>query len=163
MLRVTVLALSPLAPENRHLMTARLGPAFSGSPPILLVPQDYGLLQLEEGATGHSFRAVLCVMLLLCYHTFLTFVLGTGNVNIEEAERLLKPYLNRYPKVRPTPAGHPQSHQYLVDPLGSSRVSLQGAIFLFFAGRIEAIKGNIDAVSDVGLSWGIPPSKKLDT
>ncbi|XP_031234034.1 tetratricopeptide repeat protein 39A isoform X8 [Mastomys coucha] len=92
--------------------------------------KDYGLLQLEEGATGHSFRAVLCVMLLLCYHTFLTFVLGrrpsvqdgrfrgTGNVNIEEAERLLKPYLNRYPK---------------------------GAIFLFFAGRIEAIKGNIDA------------------
>ncbi|KAH0519767.1 Tetratricopeptide repeat protein 39A [Microtus ochrogaster] len=83
---------------------------------------DYGLLQLEEGATGHSFRAVLCVMLLLCYHTFLTFVLGrrpgTGNVNIEEAEKLLKPYLNRYPK---------------------------GAIFLFFAGRIEAIKGNIDA------------------
>uniref|UniRef100_A0A2K6MJX8 Tetratricopeptide repeat domain 39A n=3 Tax=Rhinopithecus TaxID=542827 RepID=A0A2K6MJX8_RHIBE len=80
--------------------------------------KDYGLLQLEEGASGHSFRAVLCVMLLLCYHTFLTFVLGTGNVNIEEAEKLLKPYLNRYPK---------------------------GAIFLFFAGRIEVIKGNIDA------------------
>uniref|UniRef100_A0A2K6UVP0 Tetratricopeptide repeat domain 39A n=1 Tax=Saimiri boliviensis boliviensis TaxID=39432 RepID=A0A2K6UVP0_SAIBB len=80
--------------------------------------KDYGLLQLEEGASGHSFRAVLCVMLLLCYHTFLTFVLGTGNVNIEEAEKLLKPYLNRYPK---------------------------GAIFLFFSGRIEVIKGNIDA------------------
>ncbi|XP_037356373.1 tetratricopeptide repeat protein 39A isoform X8 [Talpa occidentalis] len=80
--------------------------------------KDYGLLQLEEGASGHSFRAVLCVMLLLCYHTFLTFVLGTGNVNIEEAEKLLKPYLKRYPK---------------------------GAIFLFFAGRIEAIKGNVDA------------------
>nr|XP_037855738.1 tetratricopeptide repeat protein 39A isoform X3 [Chlorocebus sabaeus] len=82
--------------------------------------KDYGLLQLEEGASGHSFRAVLCVMLLLCYHTFLTFVLGTGNVNIEEAEKLLKPYLNRYPK---------------------------GAIFLFFAGRIEVIKGNIDAAT----------------
>lgn len=41
-----------------------------------LSPQDYGLLQLEEGASGHSFRAVLCVLLLLCYHTFLTFVLG---------------------------------------------------------------------------------------
>ncbi|XP_077005811.1 tetratricopeptide repeat protein 39A isoform X3 [Tamandua tetradactyla] len=79
--------------------------------------KDYGLLQLEEGASGHSFRAVLCVMLLLCYHTFLTFVLGTGNVNIEQAEKLLKPYLKRYPK---------------------------GAIFLFFAGRIEAIKGNVD-------------------
>ncbi|XP_049731144.1 tetratricopeptide repeat protein 39A isoform X4 [Elephas maximus indicus] len=82
--------------------------------------KDYGLLQLEEGASGHSFRAVLCVMLLLCYHTFLTFVLGTGNVNIEEAEKLLKPYLKRYPK---------------------------GAIFLFFAGRIEVIKGNIDAAT----------------
>ncbi|KAB1268011.1 Tetratricopeptide repeat protein 39A [Camelus dromedarius] len=79
--------------------------------------KDYGLLQLEEGASGHSFRAVLCVLLLLCYHTFLTFVLGTGNVNTEEAEKLLKPYLKQYPK---------------------------GAIFLFFAGRIEAIKGNID-------------------
>uniref|UniRef100_A0A2R9AI07 Tetratricopeptide repeat domain 39A n=1 Tax=Pan paniscus TaxID=9597 RepID=A0A2R9AI07_PANPA len=91
--------------------------------------KDYGLLQLEEGASGHSFRSVLCVMLLLCYHTFLTFVLGTGNVNIEEAEKLLKPYLNRYPK---------------------------GAIFLFFAGRIEVIKGNIDAVSDggPGRGWG---------
>ncbi|XP_038307948.1 tetratricopeptide repeat protein 39A isoform X7 [Canis lupus familiaris] len=79
--------------------------------------KDYGLLQLEEGASGHSFRAVLCVLLLLCYHTFLTFVLGTGHVNVEEAEKLLQPYLKRYPK---------------------------GAIFLFFAGRIEAIKGNVD-------------------
>uniref|UniRef100_A0A8C4YH00 Tetratricopeptide repeat domain 39A n=1 Tax=Gopherus evgoodei TaxID=1825980 RepID=A0A8C4YH00_9SAUR len=59
----------------------------------------------------------LCTMLLLCYHTFMTFVLGTGKGNVEEAERLLKPYLARYPK---------------------------GAIFLFFAGRIETIKGNID-------------------
>lgn len=32
---------------------------------------------------------------------------GTGNVNIEEAEKLLKPYLNRYPKVRATAAGNP--------------------------------------------------------
>ncbi|OXB78966.1 UNVERIFIED_CONTAM: hypothetical protein H355_013846 [Colinus virginianus] len=43
---------------------------------------------------------------------------GTGKGNVEEAERLLKPYLARYPK---------------------------GAIFLFFAGRIETLKGNIDA------------------
>lgn len=65
------------APENRHLMAARLALLSLGThPACLLVPQDYGLLQLEEGATGHSFRAVLCVMLLLCYHTFLTFVLG---------------------------------------------------------------------------------------
>lgn len=68
MLRVIVLAPPPLALESRHLVGAH--------PACLLVSQDYGLLQLEEGATGHSFRAVLCVMLLLCYHTFLTFVLG---------------------------------------------------------------------------------------
>ncbi|XP_029473733.1 tetratricopeptide repeat protein 39A isoform X2 [Rhinatrema bivittatum] len=79
--------------------------------------KEYGLAQLQEGASLHSFRAVLCTMLLLCYHTFLSFVLGTGMGNIEEAEELLQPYLKRYPK---------------------------GAIFLFFAGRIEEIKGNID-------------------
>ncbi|KAM4022366.1 tetratricopeptide repeat protein 39A isoform 2-T2 [Anomaloglossus baeobatrachus] len=79
--------------------------------------KDYGLTQLQEGAVDHSFRALLCTLLLLCYHTFLSFVLGTGKGDIEEAEKLLEPYLIRYPK---------------------------GAIFLFFAGRIEEIKGNID-------------------
>uniref|UniRef100_A0A8C5R6Y5 Tetratricopeptide repeat domain 39A n=1 Tax=Leptobrachium leishanense TaxID=445787 RepID=A0A8C5R6Y5_9ANUR len=79
--------------------------------------KGYGLSQLQEGASAHSFRALLCTLLLLCYHTFLSFVLGTGKGNIEEAEKLLQPYLSRYPK---------------------------GAIFLFFAGRIEEIKGNID-------------------
>ncbi|NXS68235.1 TT39A protein, partial [Pandion haliaetus] len=80
--------------------------------------KEHGLMQLQEGASSYSFRSVLCTMLLLCYHTFMTFVLGTGKGNVEEAERLLKPYLARYPK---------------------------GAIFLFFAGRIETLKGNIDA------------------
>ncbi|XP_075472429.1 tetratricopeptide repeat protein 39A isoform X2 [Ascaphus truei] len=79
--------------------------------------KDYGLTQLQEGSSLLSFRALLCTLLLLCYHTFLSFVLGTGNGNIEEAEKLLQPYLKRYPK---------------------------GAIFLFFAGRIEEIKGNVD-------------------
>ncbi|XP_061488935.1 tetratricopeptide repeat protein 39A isoform X1 [Rhineura floridana] len=78
---------------------------------------EHGLRQLQEGASVYSFRSVLCTMLLLCYHTFMTFVLGTGKGNVEEAEKLLKPYLARYPK---------------------------GAIFLFFAGRIETIRGNID-------------------
>lgn len=35
-----------------------------------------------------------------------------------------------------------------VNPHRPTCVSLQGAIFLFFAGRIEAIKGNVDAVSN---------------
>ncbi|KAJ8357705.1 hypothetical protein SKAU_G00204990 [Synaphobranchus kaupii] len=80
--------------------------------------KECGLQQLEEGAATPTFRAFLCSMLLLCYHTFMSFILGTGDGDVGEAERLLKPYLEKYPK---------------------------GAIFLFFAGRIEVIKGNLDA------------------
>ncbi|KAK6468863.1 tetratricopeptide repeat protein 39A-like [Huso huso] len=79
--------------------------------------KEYGLAQLQEGASSLNLRSLLCTMLLLCYYTFLTFILGTGDDDISEAERLIKPYLSRYPK---------------------------GAIFLFFAGRIEEIKGNIN-------------------
>uniref|UniRef100_A0A4W3IZU0 Tetratricopeptide repeat domain 39A n=1 Tax=Callorhinchus milii TaxID=7868 RepID=A0A4W3IZU0_CALMI len=80
--------------------------------------KEYGLVQLQEGASTHNFRALLCTMLLLCYHTFMSFVLGTGEGDVDDAERLLQPFFERYPK---------------------------GAIFLFFTGRIEEIRGNIDA------------------
>ncbi|KAM9312978.1 tetratricopeptide repeat protein 39A-like [Gastrophryne carolinensis] len=79
--------------------------------------KDYGLSQLHEGASSYNLRSLLCAMLLLCYYTFLSFILGIGEEDITEAESLLQPYLNRYPK---------------------------SAIFLFFAGRIEEIKGDID-------------------
>uniref|UniRef100_A0A7N8X2E1 Zgc:158403 n=1 Tax=Mastacembelus armatus TaxID=205130 RepID=A0A7N8X2E1_9TELE len=59
--------------------------------------KEYGLSLLHDGATGLNLRSMLCALLLLCYYTFLTFILGSA-----------------------------------------------GAIFLFFAGRIEEIKGNID-------------------
>lgn len=75
----------------------------------------------------------------------------------EAAEALPEPI----PQGETSPCWALPPHQYPVDPPGSSRVSLQGAIFLFFAGRIEAIKGNIDAVSDVGLSWGIPAQQDV--
>ncbi|XP_075758490.1 tetratricopeptide repeat protein 39A-like isoform X2 [Pelodiscus sinensis] len=78
--------------------------------------KEYGLQQLREGATTPNLRALLCTMLLLCYYTFLTFLLGIGEDDFTEAESLLRPYLSRYPT---------------------------SAIFLFFAGRIEEIKGNI--------------------
>ncbi|KAH0628714.1 hypothetical protein JD844_010156 [Phrynosoma platyrhinos] len=78
--------------------------------------KEYGLRQLHQGATTCNLRALLCTMLLLCYYTFLTFILGIGEDDFTEAEALLNPYLSRYP---------------------------QSAIFLFFAGRIEEIKGNI--------------------
>ncbi|KAJ8408441.1 hypothetical protein AAFF_G00258550 [Aldrovandia affinis] len=80
--------------------------------------KEFGLQQLQEGSSAHTFRSFLCNMLLLCYHTFMSFILGTGEGDVEDAEKLLQPYLKQYPK---------------------------GAIFLFFAGRIEEIKGNLDA------------------
>ncbi|XP_069623266.1 tetratricopeptide repeat protein 39A-like isoform X1 [Ranitomeya imitator] len=79
--------------------------------------KEYGLSQLQEGATSSNLRSLLCTMLLLCYYTFLSFILGIGEEDVREADSLLQPYLSRYPK---------------------------SAIFLFFAGRIEEIKGNID-------------------
>uniref|UniRef100_A0A3P9KXL7 Tetratricopeptide repeat domain 39A n=1 Tax=Oryzias latipes TaxID=8090 RepID=A0A3P9KXL7_ORYLA len=79
--------------------------------------KEFGLQQLHEGSAEGTFRSFLCNMLLLCYHTFMSFILGTGEGDAEEAEKLLKPYLEKYPK---------------------------GSIFLFFAGRIEEIKGNLD-------------------
>ncbi|XP_075062847.1 tetratricopeptide repeat protein 39A-like [Mixophyes fleayi] len=79
--------------------------------------KDYGLSQLHEGASSYNLRSLLCTMLLLCYYTFLSFILGIGDEDVTEADDLLQPYLTRYPK---------------------------SAIFLFFAGRIEEIKGNID-------------------
>ncbi|XP_044037665.1 tetratricopeptide repeat protein 39A isoform X2 [Siniperca chuatsi] len=79
--------------------------------------KEYGLSLLRDGATAMNLRSMLCALLLLCYYTFLTFILGTGEGEVAEAERLLKPFRLRYPR---------------------------GAIFLFFAGRTEEIKGNID-------------------
>ncbi|XP_051905277.1 tetratricopeptide repeat protein 39A isoform X3 [Hippocampus zosterae] len=79
--------------------------------------KDYGLSLLDDGATAPNLRSMLCVLLLLCYYTFLTFILGTGEGHVVEAERLLKIFRLRYPR---------------------------GAIFLFFAGRAEEMKGNID-------------------
>ncbi|XP_062874534.1 tetratricopeptide repeat protein 39A [Trichomycterus rosablanca] len=79
--------------------------------------KEYGLSQLFEGATSHNLRSMLCALLLLCYYTFLSFILGTGEAEVADAERLLKPFRIRYPR---------------------------GAIFLFFAGRVEEIKGNIN-------------------
>ena len=42
----------------------------------MLCLQDYGLSQLLSGATVVNLRSLLCALLLLCYHTFLTFILG---------------------------------------------------------------------------------------
>uniref|UniRef100_A0A8C4H615 Zgc:158403 n=1 Tax=Dicentrarchus labrax TaxID=13489 RepID=A0A8C4H615_DICLA len=61
--------------------------------------KEYGLSLLRDGATGMNLRSMLCALLLLCYYTFLTFILGTGEGEVAEAESLLKPFLLRYPRV----------------------------------------------------------------
>uniref|UniRef100_A0A8C1RMT8 Tetratricopeptide repeat protein 39A n=1 Tax=Cyprinus carpio TaxID=7962 RepID=A0A8C1RMT8_CYPCA len=64
--------------------------------------KEFGISQLFTGATSHTLRSMLCALLLLCFYTFLSFILAV------------------------TWGLH------------------WGAIFLFFAGRAEEIKGNID-------------------
>ncbi|KAM5194660.1 tetratricopeptide repeat protein 39B [Mantella aurantiaca] len=76
-----------------------------------------GLLQLREGASGASLRAILCVLTLLFYHTYVSLILGTGEGNLEEAEALIEPYLEKFPN---------------------------GSIILFYAARIDVLKGNFE-------------------
>uniref|UniRef100_A0AAQ4QYP6 Tetratricopeptide repeat domain 39A n=1 Tax=Gasterosteus aculeatus aculeatus TaxID=481459 RepID=A0AAQ4QYP6_GASAC len=61
--------------------------------------KEFGLQQLQEGSAESTFRSFLCNMLLLCYHTFMSFILGTGEGDVEDAEKLLQPYLEKYPQV----------------------------------------------------------------
>ncbi|TRY60743.1 hypothetical protein DNTS_007814 [Danionella cerebrum] len=61
--------------------------------------REFGLSQLREGAAGHSLRSVLCVLTLLFYHTYVCLILGTGEGNLMEAEALLEPYIERYPRM----------------------------------------------------------------
>ncbi|XP_052069149.1 tetratricopeptide repeat protein 39B-like [Mytilus californianus] len=77
-----------------------------------------GLQALLKGTEDlSSLRGPLCSIILIAYHTVVCYVLGLGDGDISLAEELLKPCLKLYPK---------------------------GALFLFFSGRIEEIKGNID-------------------
>uniref|UniRef100_A0A4W6E804 Zgc:158403 n=1 Tax=Lates calcarifer TaxID=8187 RepID=A0A4W6E804_LATCA len=45
---------------------------------MFLYHTEYGLSLLHDGATGVNLRSMLCALLLLCYYTFLTFILGSA-------------------------------------------------------------------------------------
>lgn len=65
--------------SQSHLLQRILG--HTGSPVCLgcmgsVLLQELGVQQLEEGASTDTFPAFLCNMLLLCYHTFMSFILG---------------------------------------------------------------------------------------
>ncbi|XP_046361608.1 tetratricopeptide repeat protein 39B-like isoform X1 [Haliotis rufescens] len=77
-----------------------------------------GLAELHKGSeVTTSLRGPLCSIMLIAYHTVVTFVLGLADGDIDYASELLKPCLRNFPK---------------------------GALFLFFAGRVEEVRGNID-------------------
>lgn len=49
---------------------------------LRLLFQEFGLSLLQVGATGMNLRSMLCALLLLCYYTFLTVILGTGGLHL---------------------------------------------------------------------------------
>lgn len=63
-------------------------------------------------------RQILCVMTLLGYHLIVLFVLSHGEGDTEICEQILKKELKKYP---------------------------EGVWFLFFKGRLEFMKCNLDA------------------
>ncbi|XP_072373158.1 tetratricopeptide repeat protein 39B isoform X2 [Scyliorhinus torazame] len=83
--------------------------------------RDLGLSMLREGASSHSLRAVLCTLTLLMYQTYITVVLGAGEGNLQEAETLLQPYLEKYPS---------------------------GSIILFYSARIKILRGNFETAQE---------------
>ncbi|XP_055044464.2 tetratricopeptide repeat protein 39B [Misgurnus anguillicaudatus] len=79
--------------------------------------REFGLSQLRDGAVNHSLRSILCVLTLLFYYTYVCLILGTGEGNLEEAEALLQPYIEKYPR---------------------------GSIILFYTARIALLRGNFE-------------------
>ncbi|XP_040819431.1 tetratricopeptide repeat protein 39B isoform X1 [Ochotona curzoniae] len=84
--------------------------------------KELGLLQLREGASGGSMRSPLCCLTILAFHTYISLILGTGEVNVVEAERLLAPFLKQFP---------------------------DGSLMLFYHARIELLKGNVEEAEEI--------------
>ncbi|BFZ16413.1 hypothetical protein BsWGS_19452 [Bradybaena similaris] len=77
-----------------------------------------GLTEMQRACELHGgLRSKLCTLIFVAYHSLVTYVLGLGDGDIELATRLLEPCLRDHPK---------------------------GALFLFFAGRLEEVEGHID-------------------
>ncbi|CAG7828623.1 unnamed protein product [Allacma fusca] len=80
--------------------------------------RETGLHQLDIGVNLRgSLRQVLCAMVLLGYHLFVSYVLGYGDGNLDLCEKILKQQLANYP---------------------------DGVWFNFFQGRLEYVKGHVD-------------------
>ncbi|XP_034247393.1 tetratricopeptide repeat protein 39B-like [Thrips palmi] len=80
--------------------------------------KSFGLQELEQGfmlKTG--LRQILCVMMLLAYNLLVVYVLSHTDGNLELCEKILGEQLAQYPR---------------------------GVWFLFFKGRLEFMKGNLE-------------------
>ncbi|KAA0706484.1 Tetratricopeptide repeat protein 39B [Triplophysa tibetana] len=82
--------------------------------------REFGLSQLRDGAVNLSLRSILCVLTLLFYNTYVCLILGTGEGNLLEAEALLEPYVEKYPR---------------------------GSIILFYSARITLLRGNFETAA----------------
>jgi len=76
-----------------------------------------GLDHLDQGCRDQNLRSPMCAMVLLAYHSVITYYLGNGEGDVMYAEKILQPHLKAFPK---------------------------GAIFLYYAGRIKQVQGQLD-------------------
>ncbi|XP_014467450.1 PREDICTED: tetratricopeptide repeat protein 39B-like isoform X2 [Dinoponera quadriceps] len=84
--------------------------------------KEYGLAELKAGySERRGLRYILCVMTLLAYNLILSFVLSHVDGDLDWCERVLDEELRLYPN---------------------------GVWFLFFKGRLELTRGNIENCVD---------------
>ncbi|XP_070563141.1 tetratricopeptide repeat protein 39B-like isoform X3 [Ptychodera flava] len=83
--------------------------------------RELGLSELDKGREiDNTLRSPLCTTVLVGYHSIISYAIGTGDGDIDYSQRILKPCLEKYPN---------------------------GAIFLFFEGRLQEIQSNtVDAI-----------------
>ncbi|KAL2717246.1 tetratricopeptide repeat protein 39B-like [Vespula squamosa] len=90
--------------------------------------KEYGISELEAGyGERRGLRQILCVMTLLSYNLYACFILSHADGNLDWCEKALNEELNSYPN---------------------------GVWFLFFKGRLELVRGNIeDSIEWYKKSW----------
>lgn len=76
-----------------------------------------GLEHLDQGCRSQNLRSPMCAMVLLAYHSVITYYLGNGEGDVFYAEEILQTQLKAFPK---------------------------GAIFLYYDARIKQVQGKVD-------------------
>ncbi|KAG8183594.1 hypothetical protein JTE90_025147 [Oedothorax gibbosus] len=80
--------------------------------------RQIGLKELDEGyAIKESLRSPLCALILVTFHTLVTYIFGCGDGDIDASEKIVNEMLERYP---------------------------EAALFIFLSGRIKQLRGQID-------------------